>query len=644
MTDSRSRLPRRPRRNASTTTTTASPSAGLPLAGVVLALGLAVLTGGLPAAMACTNFLITAGASADGSTMITYSADSHSFYGELYYRPPGQHAPGTMIEVYEWDTGKYLGEIAQAAETYSVVGNMNEHQVTIAESTWGGRPELRDWEGIIDYGSLMYLTLQRARTAREAIEIMTSLLDQYGYYSKGESFSIGDPDEVWIMDLIGKGPGNTGAVWVARRVPDGMVSGHANAARIRTFPLDDPQNTLYAPDVIDLAREKGWYEGPDEDFDFTAVYDPDAFGTRRFCEARVWCMFERTAPGGEHGTDWVMGDPDAEPVPLWIEPQEKVTVADVMGYMRDHFQGTPLDMTADVGAGPYAKPYRWRPLTWEVDGQEYFNERAVSTQQTGFSFVAQMREWLPDPVGGILWFGVDDTYSTVYFPAYCGITEAPHAFREGTGGYHDVDYDAAFWSFNRVANFAYLRYSDMIADVQRVQQQLEGQFLGEVPEVDAAAVALHEQSPRLAKDYLTGYAAQAGNGVVERWNRLFDELLYKYLDGNIKDEFGKPQFEGYPEEWYRMVAEATGEKLQMKTMPMELTLEREAKEETRAVAEGVVALLRARGLEVGEAHAEHILAEEDRGTLEDWLVAAATAESVSDVVGELDAAAEGGVD
>lgn len=586
-----------------------------------------------PTTDACTNFLVTAGASSDGSTMVTYSADSHSFYGELYYRAPGRHAPGTMIEVYEWDTGTYLGEIEQAPVTYSVVGNMNEHQLTIAESTWGGRPELRDPEGIVDYGSLMFLTLQRARTAREAIEVMTALLDRYGYYSKGESFSIADPQEVWIMDLIGKGPGNRGAVWVARKVPDGYISGHANAARIRQFPLNDKKNTLYAPDVISFAREQGWFDGRDEDFDFTATYDPDAFGTRRFCEARVWCMFERAAPDGEHGTAWIMGEPDAEPVPLWIKPERKLTVADVMGFMRDHFQGTALDMTADVGAGPHGLPYRWRPLTWTVDEVKYFNERAVSTQQTGFSFVAQMRSWLPDPIGGILWFGVDDTYSTVYFPAYAGITEAPYSFREGTGSYHEVTDEAAFWIFNRVANFAYLRYADMIKDIQRVQQQLEGTFLAEVAEVDAAAVALYDQSPRLARDYLTDYSGRAGDGVVARWRELSDELLYKYLDGNIKDEFGRPQFEGYPEQWYRMVAEATGEKLQMRKTPTEVAMEEAAQDDAREVAQSVLVVLEARGLDLSQAQRERILGNDDADQLRGWLVDAATATSAEAVVG-----------
>jgi dipeptidase len=602
------------------------------VAALLATVSLAAAPVAMPDAVACTNFLVSAGASENGSTMVTYSADSHEFYGELYYRPPGEHAPGTMIEVHEWDTGKYLGKIEQAPVTYSVVGNMNEHQVTIAESTWGGRDELRNPEGIIDYGSLMYITLQRAKTARQAVEIMTSLVEEYGYYSSGESFSIGDPDEVWIMDMIGKGPGEKGALWVARRVPDGYISGHANAARIRQFPLDEPKTTLYAPDVISFAREKGWFDGEDEEFSFAATYDPDTFGNRRFCDARVWCMYERAAPSGDHGKEWVLGNPEADPVPLWIQPEEKLSVADVMSYMRDHFEGTALDMTKDVGAGPYGLPYRWRPLTWEVDGKEYFNERAVSTQQTGFSFVAQMRSWLPDPIGGILWFGVDDTYSTVYFPAYAGVTGVPEAYAEGTGSYHEVTFDAAFWVFNQVANFAYLRYQDMIGDIQLVQQKLEGRFLGEVPEVDAAAAKLYERSPRLAKDYLTRYSKQAGNGVVDRWRHLYKELLYKYLDGNVKNEFGEPEFKGYSEAWYRMVAEATGEKLAMKKTPTEVAMEREAEEEARKLAESVLTILEARGVAVGSELRSRVLGNNDPEELREWLLAAATGESVSDMM------------
>ena len=354
-------------------------------------------------------------------------------------------------------------------------------------------------------------------------------------------------------------------------------------------------------DVISFARERGWYEGEDEDFSFADVYDPDAFGTRRACEARVWCMFERAAPGGDNGEGWILGEPEAEPVPLWIRPAAKLNVADVMGIMRDHYEGTALDMTNDMGAGPYQLPYRWRPMRWEVDGKRYFHERATSTQQTGFSFINQMRGWLPDPVGGLSWFGVDDTYTTVWFPAYVGITEIPYNYREETGSYHEVDYDAAFWSFNRVANYAYSRYSDMIVDIQRVQQQLEGRFLAESKEVDAAAVALYEQSPRLARDYLTSYSGEAGNLVVTRWNQLFDELLYKYLDGNVKDEFGKPRFEGYPQEWLREIVAATGERYAMIEVPAETEL-REAKEaedqrEAEALAESILILLEGRGLD-----------------------------------------------
>lgn len=380
-------------------------------------------------ARACTNFLITRGASTDGSTMITYSADAHVLYGELYYTPAAVHRPGAMLEVFEWDTGKRLGEIRQVPETYRVVGNMNEHQVAIGETTWGGREELKDPAGIMDYGSLMYIALQRAKSAREAIKVMTDLVAEYGYYSTGESMSIADPEEVWLFEIIGKGPSNKGAVWVARKVPDGYICGHANAARIRQFPLNDPENTIYSHDVISFARERGYFNGKDEEFSFADTYAPLDYGALRFCDARVWCMFNRAAPSKQLSDDWVTGKEGAEPIPLWIKPDEKLSVHDVMELMRDHFEGTALDMTADVGAGPYELPYRWRPLTWEAGDKEYFNERATSTQQTGFSFVSQSRGWLPDPIGGVLWFGVDDTYSTVYVPMYCGITRVPKPSR-----------------------------------------------------------------------------------------------------------------------------------------------------------------------------------------------------------------------
>jgi len=599
---------------------------------VTLALILAVLLV-VPqlTATACTNYLVTKGASADGSTMITYAADAHVLYGELYFTAAGKHPPGAKLDVYEWDTGNYLGQIDQVTETYSVAGNMNEYQVSIGETTWGGREELDDPEAIVDYGSLMYIALQRARTAREAVEVMTGLVAEYGYFSSGESFSIADPNEVWFMDMIGKGPGNKGAVWVARKVPDGYISAHANAARIRQFPLKDKKNTLYAPDVISFAREQGYFDGDDKDFSFAEVYNPPRFGARRFCDARVWCMFNRAAPLLDLPADWALGEEDAEPYPLWIKPDRKLTVADVMGFMRDHFEGTPLDMTKDVGAGPYQLPYRWRPLTWKAGEERYLNERAVSTQQTGFSFVAQARSWLPNPIGGVLWFGVDDTYSTVYFPVYCGVTQVPHNFAVGTGSWTDVTWESAFWVFNNVSNFAYLRYSDMIKDIRIVQGELEGKFLADQPQIDSGALALYERSPRLAKDYLTEYTASAGEEVVTRWRELGKFLLYRYLDGNVKDEKGKVTHPGYPESWYQMVAEATGDKLKVRKLAAEREAELKEKEKAHTIAESLIALLDARGISVDQTAKGKIMETEKPKQLEQWLVRAATADSTEEM-------------
>ena len=586
-----------------------------------------------PGSDACTNFLVTKGASADGSTMISYTADSHELYGELYFYPAARHVPGAKRDIHEWDTGTYLGQIDEVPETYTVVGNINEHQVAVGETTFGGREELRDPKGVVDYGSLMYLALQRAKTAREAIAVMTGLVETYGYASTGESFSISDPDEAWILEMIGKGPGRKGAVWVARRIPDGYVSAHANAARIRRFPLDDPQNTLYAKDVITFAREKGWFSGKDTEFSFADTYAPADFGARRFCDARVWCLFHRTAPSANVPVDWAMGKADAEPLPLWVKPDRKLTVADVQAAMRDHFEGTPFDMTKDVGAGPYDLPYRWRPLTWKVDGQEYLNERAVSTQQTGFSFVAQSRGWLPDPIGGILWFGVDDTASTVWFPVYAGITEVPRSFAVGTGSFEEVDFEAGFWVFNQVANYAYLRYSEMIVDIRKVQGEMEARYRAEVPEVDAAAAALYRESPRLARDYLTRYSVATGDALVARWRELSEDLLFKYLDGNTKDEHGKVTHPGYPESWYRKLAAATGEDLKTAKTPVEQEAERAAKEKAGKTAQALLTLLQGRGLAVSDAERDRILKTEEVEKLEGWLVKAATAAATAEVLG-----------
>lgn len=529
----------------------------------------AALVGLAAPSQACTNFLVTKGASADGSTFITYSADSHHLYGELYHWPAGRHVAGSRLPVHEWDTGKYLGDIAQVAETYNVVGNLNEHQVSIGETTFGGREALRDSTGIVDYGSLMYLALQRAKTAREAIGVMTGLVAEYGYYSSGESFSVADPNEAWILEMIGKGPGRKGAVWVAVRVPDGYVSGHANQARIRQFPLRDPQNCLYAPDVISFAREQEWFSGRDEDFSFADTYAPLDFGALRACEARVWCGFARVAPSLNLPPEYAMGDPTAPALPLWVRPDRKLAVRDVMQMMRDHYEGTPMDMTTGVGAGPFALPYRWRPMTWELDGKKYLHERAVSTQQTGFSFVAQMRAGLPGPIGGVLWFGLDDTYCTVYTPMYCGITEVPRSMAVGTGGWLDFTWDSAFYVFNFVSNWAYSRWSDMIRDLQLVQSELEGRFLARQPAVEQEALALWQESPERARAYLTRYSVEQGDLVTARWRRLGEFLLWKYMDGNVKDEYGVAQHPRYPDHWYRRIVAEDDGRLEVKPLPGE---------------------------------------------------------------------------
>lgn len=520
-----------------------------------------------PDARACTNILVTKGASADGSTMITYAADSHELYGELYYTPARVHAPGAMREIIEWDTGKFLGRIPQPAQTYSVVGNMNEHQVAIGETTFGGREELKGPSGIIDYGSLMYIALERSKTAREAVEVIGKLLDEFGYASTGESFSISDPNEVWMMEMIGKGEKQKGAVWVAVRLPDGTISAHANQARIRQFALKDPANVLYSKDVISFAREKGWFKGKDAEFSFADIYAPLDFGALRFCEARVWSVFRRAAPSMQFSIDYVKAKPGAEPLPLWIKPDKKLSLRDTMWLMRDHYEGTEFDMTKGVGAGPFQLPYRWRPMTWEFEGKKYVHERAISTQQTGFSFVTQSRSWLPNPIGGVLWFGFDDTYSTVYTPMYCGIREVPKSWAVGSGNFNEFSWDSGFWVFNFVSNWAYSRYSDMIVDIQQVQGELESQFIAQQPEIEKAAVDLYNRAPGLARDYLTEYSVEQGEMVTKRWRKLGEHLLWKYLDGNVRDAQGGVTHPAYCEPWYRAIVAENGEGLKETAYP-----------------------------------------------------------------------------
>jgi len=524
-----------------------------------LALTACLLASAVDRADACTNYLVTPAASSDGSVFISYAADSHDLYGELYHTPAGSWGPGAMRDVIEWDTGKFLGRIPQPAVTYNVVGLMNEHQVAIGETTFGGRKELAGPAGMIDYGSLMFIALERARSAREAISVMTDLVAEHGYASSGESFSVADEKEAWILEMIGKGEGAKGAVWVARRVPDGYVSAHANQARIRTFPLDDPATCLYSPDVVSFAREKGWFDGRDEEFSFADTYAPLDFGAIRFCEARVWSFFRRVAPSLNLGVDLIDGSQKERFLPLWIKPDRRLSVHDVMELMRDHFEGTGLDMTLGVGAGPFACPYRWRPMTWEIDGATFVHERAVSTQQTGFSFVAQMRSKLPDAVGGVFWFGLDDTFSTVYTPMYCSIREIPASFAVGVADLHTFSWDSAFWVFNWVANYAYSRYSDMIVDIQTVQRELEGRFLADQTDVEAAALKLHAQSPRLAVDYLGRYSSTQGDAVTARWRKLGQDLLVKYLDGNVKDTQGNVTHPRYPDGWYRTIVQHEGQ-------------------------------------------------------------------------------------
>ncbi len=553
-------------------------------------------------ALACTSFLVTPGASADGSSMITYAADSHIRYGELYYFEGGPKEPGSYYDVFHRWTHEPIGRIPYPESTYTVVGYINEKQVAIGESTFGGREELVDTLGGIDYTTLIHSALMRAPTARDAIKAIVELANKYGYYSMGESFSIADPYEVWHMELIGKGVdlqfdaekdehynANKGIVWVAKRIPDGYVSAHANHARITTFPLEDGKTSItdknfeklhnpdvrvmYAHDVISFARDQGYYEGRrDRNFSFSDAYAPIDFGAARFCEIRVWSFFRQINSDMEQYKDYALGYDLENRMPLYIKPDQKLSLEDVMTLKRDYLQGTEYDMTKDVGAGPFGKPYRWRPLTFEVDGKTYIHERATATQQTAFSFVTQSRRDYPGDIGGIIWFGVDDVNTTVYVPMYAGIHRAPELWAEGYG--HIIDYvdDAAFWVFNKVANFAYSRYDLMIDDIKKVQSKLEQKYMSLVPVIDETALALYEENPELAKDFLTQFSVSTGNSTVERWEELFRFLMVKYLDGNVKkeeegefltNEWGKypiVEHPGYPDWWLELIIEKTGDK------------------------------------------------------------------------------------
>ncbi|MDO4190257.1 MAG: C69 family dipeptidase [Bacteroidales bacterium] len=548
-------------------------------------------------ANACTNFLIGKKASADGSTMISYAADSYWLFGSLSHYPAAVHQPGVMRDVYEWDTNKYLGQIKEAERTYNVIGNINEYQVSIGETTYTGREELIDTTGIIDYGSLIYIALQRSRTAREAIRIMTDLVAEYGYYSSGESFSIADPNEIWIMEMIGKGPGNKGAVWVARLIPSDCVSAHANQARITTFPTektsknsissrhinrinDTTITVVYAEDVISFARSKGYYKGADKDFSFSDTYNPLDFGGIRFCEARVWSFFNKVSSDMKRYLPYINGE-SKERMPLWIKPNKKISVTDVKNYMRDHYENTPLDMTTGMGSGAWGSPYRNTPLTYKAkNGKEYYHERPVATQQTGFSFVAQMRDWLPNHVGGILWFGVDDATVSCYVPMYCGMNSVPECFSPDNGSLLDLSWTSAFWINNWLGTMVYARYSRLIPYVKAEQDKWDAYFLNEIKAIDERGRELIAVPDiRGIDQMITSFSCKQAEKATKAWKQMAEFLFVKYLDDAEKGTDEKGNFlrsngnipakvirEGYPQDYIeKELVKPNPERFRLKT-------------------------------------------------------------------------------
>ncbi len=525
-------------------------------------------------AQACTNIIVAKNASADGSVMVSYNADSYGAYGVMYRHVGGKHQAGEMRKIYEWDTGKYLGEIPQAAVTYNVVGQMNEHQVTVCETTFGGREELADSTGIIDYGSLIYIALERSKTAREAIDVMTSLVAKYGYYSEGETFSIADKNEVWVMEMMGKGPGGHGAVWVAVRIPDDCICCHANQSRITRFDMKDKKNVLYSKDVVKFAREKGYFNGKDADFSFRDAYAPMDFSGARYCEARVWSFFNHWVDGMDKYLDVAMGKNNKGEMPLYFVPKAKLTVADVQNGMRDHYEDTPLDICHDLGAGPYNMPYRPTPLSFTSDGKKYFNERPISTQQTSFAFVGQMRDYLPDAIGGVVWWGNDDANMVAYTPVYCSVNEIPACYTaiKGQQDALTFSWNSAFWVCNLVANMVYPYYSKMMPDLKKVRDELENGYFSQQKEVEAEAKRLYDNDPASAKAYLTDYSLKSSDSMMERWKNLFYYITVKHNDMCIKSEGDGKFLENghgqaafpirpcYPEYYRQQITKQTGDR------------------------------------------------------------------------------------
>lgn len=523
-------------------------------------------------AQACTNFIVGKKASADGSIIISYSQDSYGSFEPLRVIPAADHPAGTMHPLYHYETSNYLGEVPEVAHTYGIVGLMNEHQVAIHETTWGGRAELVDTvSGLIDYGSLMVLALQRSKTAREAIDVMTSLTETYGYESEGESFTIADPNEVWIMDMIGKGPGRKGTVWVAVRIPDDCISGHANQCRIRQFPLKDKKNCLYAKDVIKFAREKGYFNGKDADFSFADAYNPLDFGGLRYCEARVWSFFNRWADMDmQPYLGYAMGDTKAQPMPLYVKPKAPLSAQDMKNMMRDHYEGTPMALTTDVGMGPWEMPYRPTPLSFEVDGKKYFNERPISTQQSACVYVSQMRSWLPNHIGGLTWFANDEANTTAFTPVYCNMPTAPECYDKNTADAFHFSTRSAYWVENWVANMVYLRYSLLFPELQKVRDRLEADYNSLQAEVEQKAAAMSKDE---AVKYLSAYSHRTAGAMMDEWNQLAQLIIVKYNDMAVKrtDENGqyektpggdpKPTLRpGYPESYKRLIIKETGDR------------------------------------------------------------------------------------
>ena len=564
---------------------------------------------GMTKATACTNFLVTKGASVDGSTMISYAADSHVLYGELYHYPAADYPEGAMRDLYDWDSGRYLGQIPEVRHTYNVVGNMNEYQLAIGETTYGGLECLWEGEGMMDYGTLIYISLQRCKTAREAIRNIAELTAKYGYISEGESFSIADTEEVWIMEMIGKGKFEKGMVWVARRIPDGYVCGHANQARITTFPLAKKNKTsvtskdfkkfmtdmnidcIYADDVISFAKKYNLYVGKDEDFSFSDVYAPVDFSGARACEMRVWAMFNQITDGMDAYWDYatgrnimrakpyVAGQPQTvenfptNRMPLWVKPNNKVSVLDMMNFMRDHLEGTELDMSLDLGAGPFHCPYRWRPMGFQVDGVDYIHERTTATQQTGFSFVSQSNANRIAEIGGIIWWGVDDCANTVYCPMYTCMTEIPLCYRVGNGSMMEYSETSGFWIFNQVSNWAYTKYDYIHPEIAAKQAEYEQGWVKSVQNINTKAAEIYANNPAEAVKFLTKYSNTEAMRLCADWKVFYQYLFVKYMDGNVKT--ARPVPEGYKyyapkveqpkysDEFYRMIIEQTGDKLKV---------------------------------------------------------------------------------